>query len=76
MYGRPVELLDLQQKLILCAIYGYFSIILFIVIPVIFFRYMERWSVLDGLYFVIISLTTVGFGDYTPSFSQVLVFIF
>jgi len=71
MYGRRIEHLDTQQKVILAAIYGYFSIILFIVIPVIFFRYMERWDVITGVYFVIVSLTTVGFGDYTPNFSQV-----
>ena len=71
MYHRTVDQLNIEQKLILSLIYGYFGMMVFIVIPVMIFHYMEDWSVLDGVYFVIISLTTIGFGDYTPNFSQV-----
>jgi len=32
-----------------------------------FYHYIEKWSWIDSIYFSFISLTTVGFGDITPS---------
>ena len=32
----------------------------------IFYAVVERWSILDALYFSVTALTTVGFGDFTP----------
>lgn len=31
-----------------------------------FFHFVEGWSWLDSVYFCIITLTTVGYGDFTP----------
>ncbi|XP_047372608.1 potassium channel subfamily K member 4 isoform X2 [Sciurus carolinensis] len=38
--------------------------LLFVLTPTFVFCYMEDWSKLEAIYFVIVTLTTVGFGDY------------
>ncbi|XP_043826539.1 potassium channel subfamily K member 4 isoform X2 [Dromiciops gliroides] len=38
--------------------------LLFVLAPMFVFRYMEDWSTLEALYFIIVTLTTVGFGDF------------
>ncbi|KAM5248454.1 potassium channel subfamily K member 4-like [Ctenodactylus gundi] len=38
--------------------------LLFVLTPTLVFCYMEEWSKLEAIYFVIVTLTTVGFGDY------------
>lgn len=31
-----------------------------------FFHYVEKWSWLDAYYYCVVTLTTVGYGDFTP----------
>ncbi|XP_043407888.1 potassium channel subfamily K member 4 isoform X3 [Chelonia mydas] len=38
--------------------------ILFVTIPTIVFQRVEGWTLLESVYFVVITLTTIGFGDY------------
>ena len=40
-----------------------------VMIGAIIFRWLEGWSWIDSFYFVIITLTTIGYGDFTPSTS-------
>lgn len=38
--------------------------IVFVTIPAVIFKHIEGWTTLDAIYFVVITLTTVGIGDY------------
>uniref|UniRef100_A0A3B5LID3 Potassium two pore domain channel subfamily K member 4 n=1 Tax=Xiphophorus couchianus TaxID=32473 RepID=A0A3B5LID3_9TELE len=38
--------------------------LLFLALPTLVFQEVENWSLLESAYFVVITLTTVGFGDY------------
>ena len=41
--------------------------IILVVSGTIFFSWIENWSILDSLYFSIVTLTTVGYGDFSPT---------
>uniref|UniRef100_A0A8C6LWA1 Potassium two pore domain channel subfamily K member 4 n=1 Tax=Nothobranchius furzeri TaxID=105023 RepID=A0A8C6LWA1_NOTFU len=38
--------------------------LLFVAVPTLIFQKVEDWTLLESAYFVVITLTTVGFGDY------------
>ncbi|KAM3919282.1 potassium channel subfamily K member 4 [Leptodactylus fuscus] len=38
--------------------------LLFVLIPTLVFQEIEQWTLLEATYFVVITLTTIGFGDY------------
>jgi len=38
----------------------------FIVLGTVVYHYIEGWSWLDSLYFSVITLTTIGYGDFSP----------
>jgi hypothetical protein len=40
---------------------------LIVAFGVIFYTRVEKWSVLDALYFCVVTLGTVGYGDITPT---------
>ncbi|XP_055368237.1 potassium channel subfamily K member 4 isoform X2 [Betta splendens] len=40
--------------------------LIFLAVPTVVFQKVEDWSFLESLYFVVITLTTVGFGDFVP----------
>jgi hypothetical protein len=33
----------------------------------VFYTLVERWSIIDALYFTVITLTTIGYGDLHPT---------
>ncbi|KAM9294653.1 potassium channel subfamily K member 10 [Gastrophryne carolinensis] len=38
--------------------------LVFVTIPAVIFKQIEEWTALESIYFVVVTLTTVGFGDY------------
>lgn len=40
--------------------------ILILIIGSIVYRYAEGWNWIDSIYFSVITLTTVGYGDFSP----------
>ena len=38
----------------------------FLAIGTVAYRFLEDWSWLDSLYFSVITLTTIGYGDFSP----------
>ena len=49
-------------------------VIVLLAIGTIFYNQVEGWGVLDSLYFSVITLSTVGYGDLTPTTSAGKVF--
>ncbi|XP_041657593.1 potassium channel subfamily K member 4 [Cheilinus undulatus] len=45
--------------------------LLFVAVPILVFQEVEQWSLLESAYFVVITLTTVGFGDYVAGDSGI-----
>lgn len=41
-----------------------FGCLLFVALPAVIFKHIEGWSTLESIYFVVITLTTIGFGDF------------
>ncbi|XP_069848379.1 potassium channel subfamily K member 4 isoform X1 [Dipodomys merriami] len=56
----PPELVRVLSAMLFLLI----GCLLFVLTPTFVFCYMEDWSQLEAIYFVIVTLTTVGFGDY------------
>lgn len=41
-------------------------IALLVFISTVFFHTVEKWNWLDSIYFTVVTMATVGYGDYTP----------
>jgi hypothetical protein len=49
-----------------------------LIVGMLFYHFFEGWSYLDSLYFCVVSLGTVGYGDLTPTtpFTKVFTIIY
>ena len=43
------------------------TVFLVILIGTLFYMKVEKWSLIDSVYFCVITLTTVGYGDLSPT---------
>ena len=59
---------ELKCKLRLVKVFYFiFGCGLFLLVPAYIFHLVEDWSYIDAVYFAIISLTKIGFGDFVPN---------
>jgi voltage-gated potassium channel len=54
------------------------SVLAILVVGTTFYTLVEDWSVIEALYFTVITLTTIGYGDLHPTteFSRVFTIFF
>lgn len=57
--------LGLIAQIILYLIPG---IVVFLLLPSLIFSYFEEWSFADAMYYSFVTLSTIGFGDFVPTF--------
>ena len=43
------------------------TLVVFVIIPGAIFSSIETWNFREGVYYAVVSLTTVGFGDFVPA---------
>jgi voltage-gated potassium channel Kch len=60
IHGIRVVFQDRQFKGLL------FLVGLILAVGAVFYAHFEHWSLINSLYFCVITLTTVGYGDFTP----------
>ncbi|XP_041951709.1 potassium channel subfamily K member 2b isoform X2 [Alosa sapidissima] len=58
-------------RVISTVIFILFGCVLFVALPAVIFQYIEGWSTLESIYFVVITLTTIGFGDFVAGGSEI-----
>jgi voltage-gated potassium channel Kch len=48
-------------------VYNVITIFLFLLLAgTLVYHNLERWGYLDSLYFTVVTMTTIGYGDFTP----------
>ncbi|KAL7032741.1 hypothetical protein ACKWTF_007390 [Chironomus riparius] len=52
------------------SLYLFPGIVLFIFAPAILFSYFEGWDYSISVYYTFVTLTTIGFGDFVPTFQN------
>ncbi len=50
------------------------SVVVVLTVGTLVFRQLEGWSLLDSLYFSVVTLSTIGYGDLTPTTSTAKLF--
>ncbi|QEE50576.1 two pore domain potassium channel family protein [Flavobacterium alkalisoli] len=43
-----------------------YTTMIILIIGTVSYHYIEGWGIIDSLYFSVVTLTTIGFGDFSP----------
>ncbi|CAL8353060.1 unnamed protein product [Merluccius merluccius] len=65
------EISQTKIRVISTLLFVLFGCLLFVALPTAVFKHIEGWSALESLYFVVITLTTIGFGDFVAGGSEI-----
>ena len=63
----PDDVMEIDDEFNLPITLALLILMLYLLIGAIIFWSTERWTLLHAFYFVFISMSTIGFGDYVPS---------
>jgi len=79
--GKDIRTVQPFQKLLLLDVLRdkdsrpiFYWVLSLLVIGTFAYHWLEGWSYLDSLYFCVISLATIGYGDLTPTTPQAKLF--
>lgn len=59
------------ERIVKMVVFTTACFVLFSLIPAVIFHEAEEWSYLEAWYYTIVTLTTVGFGDFVPGIVQI-----
>ncbi|CAG2183183.1 unnamed protein product, partial [Oppiella nova] len=72
----PDDVLEIDDEFNLPITLAISILFIYLLIGAVIFWSSEKWSLLHAFYFVFISMSTIGFGDYVPSNQPVLLAAF
>lgn len=64
LFPQKWKVSQTKIRVISTLLFILFGCLIFVALPAVIFKYIEDWSTLESVYFVVITLTTIGFGDF------------
>ncbi|XP_075905706.1 potassium channel subfamily K member 2-like isoform X2 [Nelusetta ayraudi] len=65
------EVSQTKVRVFSTVLFTLFGCLIFVALPAVIFKHIEGWSALEAIYFVVITLTTIGFGDFVAGEKRV-----
>ncbi|KAF3849855.1 hypothetical protein F7725_019574 [Dissostichus mawsoni] len=79
IFGKGIakveKMIVTKIRVISTLIFILFGCLIFVALPVVIFKHIEGWSTLESIYFVVITLTTIGFGDFVAGEKGMIILI-
>ncbi len=63
-----------MAKITITLLMATFSLVILIITGALIYQKLEGWSFVDSLYFTTTTITTVGYGDFTPTTEESKIF--